>query len=227
MKNKNRLPAAGAAVLLSLALIVSLAGCASLDVVAKVSVDSMSALIDTSPVTESAAADRWVLTAPDKAAQFTWSKDFAATPDDLEIRVDAAPFLAAGLDPAKLSTAKLVEGQLVFGRDLGSEAFASKDQATALAAYQKLISLKREALGFHQALDHYGLDVGHGNKFEWAKDLSTNDKDIVFVLDPQALAAAGAKTSEIEGWLLAKVEMMDQNNKPIQVEKLLKPYSLR
>lgn len=227
MKNKNRLLAAGAAVLLSLTLLFALAGCASLDVVAKVSVDSLTAVLDAAPATETAAADRWVLTAPDKAAQFTWSKDFAATPVDLEIRVDAAPFLAAGLDPLKLSTAALVDGQLVFGRDLGSDAFASKDQATALASYQKLISLKRDTLGFHQALDHYGLDVGNGNKFEWAKDLSTNDKDIVFVLDPQALTDAGARTSEIEGWLLATVEMMDENNKSVQVEKLLKPYSLR
>jgi hypothetical protein len=52
--------------------------------------------------------------------------------------------------------------------------------------------------------------------FEWAKDMTTNDKDIVFVLDP----------ARITGWAFAKVTVDDENGKPVQVDKILKPFNL-
>ena len=82
-------------------------------------------------------------------------------------------------------------------------------------------------IGYHAALDHYGVSLGGGNIFEWAKDMDANDKDIVFVLDPAPFAAAGADTSRIYGWLLAKVTVDDENGKPVQVDKLLKPFDLK
>jgi hypothetical protein len=62
--------------------------------------------------------------------------------------------------------------------------------------------------------------------FEWAKDLSTNDKDIVFVLDPGPFIAAGVDPGRIEGWVFAKVPVMDASGKPVEVDKILKPYDL-
>jgi hypothetical protein len=63
--------------------------------------------------------------------------------------------------------------------------------------------------------------------FEWAKTLDSNDKDVVFVLNPAPLAEAGADTSRIEGWLLAEVPVDDENGRPTTALKLLKAFNLQ
>ena len=75
-------------------------------------------------------------------------------------------------------------------------------------------------------LDHYGIDLSGGNKFEWAKDTGKNDKDIVFVVDPQILIDAGVSPEKIEGWTYATVEMLDDRGKKIEVQKFLKAFDL-
>jgi hypothetical protein len=62
--------------------------------------------------------------------------------------------------------------------------------------------------------------------FEWAKNLDTNDKDMVFVLNPSPFIAAGINPEKIEGWAFAKVTVDDENGKPIEVDKFLKPFNL-
>ena len=61
-------------------------------------------------------------------------------------------------------------------------------------------------------MDHFGVKLGGGNMFEWAKDLEINvttkqaqDKDIVFVLSPEPLIAAGVDPQKVEGWLYSPV----------------------
>jgi hypothetical protein len=76
-------------------------------------------------------------------------------------------------------------------------------------------------------MDHYGISLGNGNMFEWAKDMTTNDKDIVFVLNPDPFITAGLDPNRVEGWVYAKVTVDDENGKPIQVDRLLKPFNLR
>ena len=71
------------------------------------------------------------------------------------------------------------------------------------------------------------LPICNGNKFEWAKDLSANDKDIVFVLDPQVFTDAGVDVANVNGWIFAKVEVMDESGNKVEVEKLLKPFNLK
>jgi copper chaperone CopZ len=82
-------------------------------------------------------------------------------------------------------------------------------------------------IGYHGALDHYGVSLGDGNLFEWAKDMSANDKDIVFVLNPAPFIAAGVDPNKVDGWAFAKVTVDDENDKPIEVDKLLKPFNLK
>lgn len=41
--------------------------------------------------------------------------------------------------------------------------------------------------------DHYGIDLGGGYVFEWAMNMSKNDKDIAFALNPQVFIDAGAE----------------------------------
>ena len=93
-------------------------------------------------------------------------------------------------------------------------------------AFEELVANNRDAIGYHAALDHYGVALGNGNMFEWAKDTSTNDKDIVFVLNPQPFIDAGVDVTQVEGWVFAKVETMEDGKK-VEVDKLLKPYDLK
>jgi hypothetical protein len=89
-----------------------------------------------------------------------------------------------------------------------------------------MVKLKRTAIGYHMAMDHYGVNLGDGNMFEWAKDMTVNDKDMVFVLNPLPFINAGVDPAGIAGWVLNKVTVDDENGRPIQVDKLLKPFNL-
>ena len=76
-------------------------------------------------------------------------------------------------------------------------------------------------LTYHQALDHYGIKLSAG-KFEWAKDYTKNDKDIVFVIKAQPLKDMGVDVNHISGWTLTTV----QNTDGSKAEVLLKAYDL-
>jgi hypothetical protein len=84
----------------------------------------------------------------------------------------------------------------------------------------------RPMIGYHAPLDHYGIGLGEGNMFEWAKDMAKNDKDLVFVLNPEPLIQAGVDPAKIEGWVFARVPVKDPSGKSIEVDKFLKPYDL-
>ncbi|MDR2796092.1 MAG: hypothetical protein LBB47_05210 [Spirochaetaceae bacterium] len=212
------------------ALALGTLSCEKLDVVGSGSRASFEKVLNQIP--ELVESDRqnggWSLRAPDGSARFIWSEDYSRSPRyDVSIEFDAAPFVAAGLDPAKLpENFTLSGGKLSVGTKLGTETPSYKGEASPLAAFKQIVRLRRDVIGYHAALDHYGVNLGGGSLFEWAKDSSANDKDIVFVLDPAPIAAAGADVSRVDGWLFAKVTVDDENGKPVQVDKLLKPFDL-
>jgi hypothetical protein len=205
--------------------------CGKLDVVGTDSVRAFNELLQNAPqpVLYDEVNGGWSLPAPDNSARFIWSRNFAESPKhDLMLEFDAAPFIAAGLDPSRLpDTIAFYDGMLAVGTKLGNEQLSYTGEATPLASYQQIVKLKRQTLGYHGQLDHYGLNLGDGNLFEWAKNLNTNDKDIVFVLDPSPFIKAGLDPNMIEGWAFAKVTVDDENGKPVEVDKILKPFDLR
>jgi len=166
----------------------------------------------------------YTLTSPDEQVVFSLSSDIAfTTPFDYKMEIDATPFINAGLDTALLPEGVFVDNKIVYGYDLGSEGVNVQD---VVPAFEAIFNLDSTLVGYHAALDHYGLSLGNGNVFEWAKDFSTNDKDIVFVLNPQIFVDAGVNVEAIEGWIFAEVEIMDENGKMSMVEKLLKPFDI-
>ena len=212
--------------LFSIALFV-LSACSGTDVVGKISITSFDSVLKVSDVQKDEMNGGWSLSAPDRTARFIWSRDFdISDPHDVMLELDAKPFITAGLDTAKLPAGKFIDGKIMVGQSLGDASFPANTQATALASYEQLVKIKREMVGYHEKLDHYGVDVGDGNKFEWAKDMSKNDKDIVFVLDPKMFTDAGVDPAKVAGWAFAKVEVKDATGKPIEVEKFLKPFNL-
>lgn len=215
-----------------LTLILALAGCQAADVVGKVAVTSFDAVLNQAgdKVTADEMNGGWSLESPG-GERFVWSKDFSAEKKpDLMMELDATPFLDAGLDPAKLDPEiYLYEAGskiLMVHSELGSDKFAYTGEARPLDSFKQLVETHRDSIGYHEALDHYGVAFGNGNMFEWAKDLKTNDKDIVFVLNPQPLIDAGVDPATVKEWVFAQVEVKDDQGKEKLVDKFLKPYNL-
>ncbi len=200
-----------------------------LDVVGKESLDSFK--IVTEELEDQIRVDDenggWSLSAPDDTVEFFWSKDFSKSSfHDVMLTFESEPFVSAGLDIDKLPEGMIIDDMIMVGTKLGNEKITYEDKATPYESYKKIANLKRASIKYHAALDHYGIDLGDGNIFEWAKDMTTNDKDIVFVVNPEPLIKAGVDPSKVEGWVYAKVPTM-QNGKKVEVYKFLKPFDLK
>jgi hypothetical protein len=202
--------------------IVTLTSCTSLDVVGTDSVRAFGEVLNALPAKPDIS---------DSDSGWTFSADGSATlgisPGMLVVYIDPAPFIAAGLDVTALtplpnqSVSSLGISFYTPGYDMLNE----NPPETPLAAFENSIKANRSAVGYHTALDHYNIDFGGGNMFEWAKDISTNDKDVVFVLNPEPLIAAGVDPNAVEGWSYAAVPV-EIDGKATDVFKFLKPFDL-
>ncbi|GMO25031.1 MAG: hypothetical protein Ta2B_04450 [Termitinemataceae bacterium] len=219
------------------------AACTKLDVVGQKSIDSFEQIVRLVTVEEGDTG--FDLDAPDNTARLFLSKNYIEGAYDILIDFDAKPFIDAGLDTGKMQTViEDAAGEVVSAFFSESSMFLSGDKiiantilthkkentsaaSTPQDAYKQIVELNRESIGYHTALDHYGINLGNGNLFEWAKDVNTNDKDIVFVLNPQPFIDAGVDPNKIDGWVFAKVSVDDENGKPITLDKLLKPFNLK
>lgn len=213
----------------SLAAILGLSACNKLDIIGDTSIKSFKKLliINKDKVTSEEANNSWSMVSPDGEARFIWSKDFSKTsPYDLQLEVNAQPFIDAGLDVNKLPKGMVVGNKLIVGKDLGNDSITYTGDATPLESYKQIVKLYRGSIKYHSALDHFGIDLANGNMFEWAKDMSTNEKDMVFALAPQVLIDAGVDPAKVKGWVFAKVPTMDEKGKKIEVDKFLKPFNL-
>jgi hypothetical protein len=215
--------------IVSLVASISITACNKLDVVGDQSVKSFAAVINIvgEKLTEDTAFGGWSLESPDKTVRFVWSKDFSKTSTrDVFLETDVQPFIDAGLDTSKLPEGMLNGDKIIVGTNLGEDVLTYEENATPLESYKKIEELYRDNIKYHASLDHFGIDMTNGNMFEWAKDMSTNDKDIVFALNPQVFIDAGVDPNNVKGWVFAKVETMDSKGKKIQVDKFLKPFDL-
>ncbi|GMO47003.1 MAG: hypothetical protein Ta2G_02310 [Termitinemataceae bacterium] len=222
--------------------------CGKLDLVAKDSERAFAEMLEALPQRPYPSADTnssvkhtsWTLSSPDNpsTASFTWTDIFdgmqtlTTTIPTAYIEFDAAPFIAAGLDPKKLKNPFVAVGPsedyiVILGYFETEKKTDSEYDHSAVGTYHHLVSAARSVIGYHAALDHYGITLGDGNLFEWAKNMSSNDKDIVFVLNPQPFIDAGVDVNNIDGWIFGKVTVDDENGKPVQVDKLLKPFNLK
>lgn len=238
-KNAKGIIMIGAAVVLVAALVTVILKTAggSLDVVGKESVTSFGTVLNAASgkVTADDANAGWSLEAPDGSVRFIWSEDYSRSPlHDVMLEFDAAPFVNAGLDTAKLpKNYAAYEGMLMVGTKLGSDKLTYKGDPTPLSAYEQIVGKYRGSVGYHTALDHYNVSLGDGNLFEWARDMKVNkstnanqDKDIVFVLNPEPLIAAGVDPQKVDGWAYTTVKV-DIDGKPTDVYKFLKPFNLQ
>jgi len=209
------------AALFALAVSV-LASCSSTDVVLKYSPDSFKKIVNTYPdlVTDNTLTDHYYYLTADGETTLKISHDYDLTgSDDIMIETPLKPFVDAGLDVSKLGNGyKVVDDMFYLTADYGNGT-GMKDTVTD--SLFESVNYDRSMLTYHQALDHYGIKLTAG-KFEWAKDYTTNDKDIVFVIKAQPLKDLGVNVNNISGWTFTTVQDTDGSN----VDVLLKAYDL-
>lgn len=214
---------------LSAAVLLTLSACVTTDVVARYASSSFEALIQSMPdkVQAQEAGNGWALTSP-TGERFVWSSDASFSVAYVMLEINAKPFIDAGLDTAKLPEPWTVEegSKLQFKASLGQDDFTTTENAAPLTAFNAIINANKEILGYHHAMDHFGIALGQGNMFEWAKDLKANDKDMVFVLNPQPFLDAGVDPTMVEGWVFDQVEIMEDNGRTLKVDKFLKPFNI-
>lgn len=163
----------------------------------------------------------FITVAPDQSVSLSIAQSYTSE-NDVVMCVDAAPFIAAGLDVTKLPEGLYVDGRLNYVTSIeGNTTYTNVTEA-----FTDILNIQADLVGYHAALDHYGLSLQDGNVFEWAADVNTNDKDIVFVLNPQTLIDAGVNVEAIDAWIFAEVEIMQADGSMKMVPKLLKPFDL-
>jgi len=217
-------------IILAVVLIAVLAGCTAKPVEETPVVETPVETLDPSIVSFVALSEtidwtvdgnNFVTFAPDQSVSLAIAQSFTSE-NDVVMSVDAAPFIAAGLDVTKLPEGLFVDGRLNYVTSIDGNA----TYANVTEAFTDILSIQADLVGYHAALDHYGLSLQDGNVFEWAADVNTNDKDIVFVLNPQTLIDAGTNVEAVEAWIFAEVEIMQADGTMKMVPKLLKPFNL-
>ncbi len=227
--SRGRRPLSGAAVILAaLAAAFLAASCGATDVVARYAARSFGAAAEA--LGSPSPGEYRVLASPG-GEELRLSADPGSAPRAV-LTLDAAPFLEAGLEIARLPSGPdlswtVEDGRLTGRFILGSAPLGGKPAGSPSDHLAALAAASRDRIGYHAQMGHYGLSLGGGSLVEWAADLSKNDKDWVLVLDPGFLSAAGADTSGIRGWTLAKVPVDGPDGRMVEVEKLLLPYDLR
>jgi hypothetical protein len=208
--------------------VAALGACTQLDVIGDDSIATFDSLLTAIPESISADSEEagWRMVSPDGDAVFVWSNDFSKTEMDLKIEINSTPFIESGLDPDLLPEGMIIGDKIIVGTDLGSDVLEYEKEANPLESYKKIVELYRGSIGYHDAFDHYGIDLMEGNMLEWAKDMTNNDKDLVFVLNPEPFINAGVDPSTIDGWVYAEIPSMDKDGKPIEVFKLLKIFDV-
>ena len=205
---------------------------AATDVTAGFAKKSFEAMLQSLPpeAAAKAAGQGWSFSAPDGSAEFFWAPR-PQTPDSpvALLRTPLAPFLDAGLDPEAFPKGSIQDGMLTFAfRTEGATAESAPPPTTPLQAFAALIDAFRDRLAYHFQLEHYGFDLSGGNILEWAGDLTSNELDLVFVLDPAVFLTAGADVRSIAGWSYGTIIVHDpKTGRKTEVAKLLKPFNLQ
>ena len=204
------------------------------DIIGRVAITSFREMIDALEFPPVLDEDEklWVLTAPDGEASFWWRGEANAQRHMLDVQIcfNAEPFVKAGLELDKLPEemkGMLDAGRLMMGKQLSWEPLVYDGEITPLGSFERIVKLDRDSIGYHAPMDHFGVSVADGWVFEWAKDMSKNDKDIVFVLDPKVFLDAGVDPDKVEGWTFTKVPMMTDRGRRFEVDKFLKGFDLK
>ncbi|MDR0862637.1 MAG: hypothetical protein LBN30_07705 [Oscillospiraceae bacterium] len=166
-----------------------------------------------------------IMVVPNSDVCFVWWSS------DAHLYVDPVPFIDAGLDIEQIPKSRYISfTNKMYGYsnvfwEYGEEITPDLEWTAifvVLDEFKTLVDKNRSALNYHAALDLYSLDFGGGDMFMWAKDMSANDMDVVFALNPEPLINAGVDPAKVDGWVYEKVQ-----TKGGELYKFLKAYNLK
>jgi hypothetical protein len=200
-------------IILLLSLLIFIAGCTSTDVVKREAQSSFEEILAVDSV-ESSIMDGFAHIIIADGYHFDLSLNPQSTDEDVIMAVMAMPFLDAGLDITKLPSNMRIKDDMLlitFEGIKGSMTYDAKGQMNSL------LTNNRTLLGYHAELDHFGIALSD-HKFEWAKNMATNDKDAVFILSADVLREAGVNVEAVEGWIFTTMDGMDLLLKPIDLK---------
>jgi len=211
-----------AVTVLTLCIAVFAAGCSAADVVLKYSPGSFAKIVKAYPdiVTDTTKTDHYYSITVDGETTLKISQDYSLTgANDIMITTPLKPFTDAGLDTSKLGVGYAISGDMFeLTADYGNGT-GMKDTVTD--SLFDSVKADRTMLTYHSALDHYGIKLTNG-KFEYAKDYTNNDKDLVFVFAADPLKSLGVDVKNVSGWTFKTM----QNEDGSFVDVLLKAYDL-
>ena len=211
-------------------LFLTLSSCQKLDVIGNDSIASFEEMLSyfENSVSYNHNNNAFELISPDNSTIFSWCANYLSeSQNDFSISVDAKVFLEAGLNESKLpADIILKDGRLIIGTNLDYLQISTSELQTPLKAYEIILEKKRYSLSFHFMGEHYSLKVGDDNSFEWAKDMRSNEMDIVFTLDPQLFVDTDTDLTKIQGWELKIIHTHSQMTM-IETEKLVKSFNIK
>ena len=164
--------------------------------------------------------DGWFqVISPDGGARFVFSNDCAG------LAVDAAPFIAAGLDPVALnldtSTHSTVYKSVFYELDLGF-CLPSWDMLNRnvkdTAPEQFKADIKQLKTKYNNDTGYFSIDFDDA-LFEWASVSEENKTGIVFTLNPEPLIAAGVDPQKGEGWTYSQVKVTGKKGQAWRFQK--------
>lgn len=227
--SRNTLIIVALATIAALVIITSYSLLGGLDIVGRMSVKSFGKLLEASNTQTSydTEAGFWSIDAPDGSASFFWGRQSGKNDSfELMMQFDYLPFIKAGLILEDLPKGMVGQGKIIIRGKLGWDGEIVSGQGKPLAEFDAMVSNNRDAIKYHAEMDHFGISFDEGHMFEWAKDISANDKDIVFVLNPKIFIDAGVNVQAIDGWIYSKVRVMDSKGRMIEADRLLKPFNI-
>lgn len=195
----------------------------SFDVVKNAASNSFNDLLINKEISKERKDSSWIMTMPDKKTKLLFETSNDST--KVSIQLDAKPFMDNNLDPLKLPdymSYNKDENTITISSIYGNKQLNNKNN-TINFIYYDIISSYRDKLKYHHVFDHFGIELIDGNAFEYAMDITSNDKDIVIVLNPSIFINASVDIENLEDYKYIDV-LMDNGEK---VKKLVKVFDLK
>ena len=210
-----------------LAMSLILVSCDRLDVIKNHSLKSFTDISVSMP--ESVFFDPenscWVVSAPDKSARFMLQQQERSIALVLEFA--AEDFLGAGLSVDNLPREVTYHPQR-HTLSIYENISAVDDlptEAGILAVIESVINADRRRFGYHSFGDHYGIEIGAGNFFMWARDRESNQNTVAFMLSAGMFSESAVKLENIKGWRVATIDA-HEGKKTVQAKRLVKSYKI-
>ena len=193
---------------------LALSGSQRLDIILNYAAKSFGSLSEISPIS-SAGDGVYLIHSPGGTEHFSFGSD-------IYLMFDAAPFIAAGFDPDRLSAESIyvTDGYIVFASQSVHGVDSPSDDA--LVVFEEILRNNRSHIHYSMEQDSYELHMGE-HSFRWARDWQSNSMGMSFLLDPKVFIDTGLNPKTLDGWTSENMEMSHGSDAP--AERLMRSYS--